>query len=89
MNLECVMLFVSLLKIVKSFKSPTFWASRLNPEVTRKSRNTFENPEFWDSNSFGSISGYKISSRNVLVWDSVRSFGLGSLPEPPLYIIYF
>ncbi|KAM1257507.1 hypothetical protein ACFX2J_037054 [Malus domestica] len=62
---------------VKSYKSPTFWASRPNPEVSRKSRNTFGNPEFRDPNSFGSVSGYKIPSRNVLVWESGSGFRFG------------
>ncbi|KAM1352790.1 hypothetical protein ACFX1X_032864 [Malus domestica] len=45
--------------------------------ISRKSRNTFGNPEFRDPNSFGSVSGYKIPSRNVLVWESGSGFRFG------------
>ncbi|XP_070666075.1 uncharacterized protein [Malus domestica] len=42
-----------------NLKSTTFWASRPNPEVSQKSRNTFGNPEFREMHIFGLVSGYK------------------------------
>ena len=78
-------LLVKEFKIVKSLKSPTFWASRPNPEVTQKSRNTFGNPEFREMNSFGSVSGYKI----VTARPKILCFDGCELTKLPLYVICF